>query len=312
VRAKEIDEPLLIKLYNEDLLSIVKCAEILKVSESCIRRILKKIKIIIRTPAQQNTHHDITGEQVLDLYCNQGLSIAQCSEKLNKSETFIKNRLKKSGIKTRSVIEGLRTFHKTDNIKDDKIIDLYENEKMSTYKISKYFNKSPQFARQRLLAINHEMRENVGEFNGSWKGGINPLQTKIRNCMKGKDWKIKCLERDKYRCTISGVNKDLQVHHSPLTFSEIFTNFIREHSDLNPINDYNKLFELAQNYEPFWNVNNGITISKEIHRKLHITEATQQAEKVKELRFAKMPIREIAKFYRVSDQTIRNILKTNN
>jgi len=172
MKAKEIDESLLIKLYKEDLLSIVKCAEILKVSESCIRRILKKLKIIIRSPGEQLTHRDITKEQVVDLYSGQGLSISQCAEKLNKSETFIKNRLKTSGIKTRSVIEGLRKFHNTDHITDKEIIDLYENKKMSTYEISAHFNKSPYFARQRLWAIDYPMRNNAGENNGSWKGDL--------------------------------------------------------------------------------------------------------------------------------------------
>jgi transposase len=308
MKAKEIDESLLIKLYNEDLLSIVKCAEILGVSESCIRRILRKLKIIIRTPSQQNTHQDVTNEQVADLYLNQGLSIAQCAEKLNKSDQFIRARLKQGNIKMRSVIEGLRVFHKTDNITDKEIIDLYENKKMSTYEISAHFNKSPYFARQRLWAIDYPMRENVGEFNGSWKGGITPLCLKIRNCERGKSWKRACLKRDEYKCKISGKIGTLHVHHHPLTFSEIFTNFLREYPDLNPINDYYKLFELSQNYEPFWDVNNGITISKEIHKTLHVNEATKEFERVIKLHNDGVTVCEISKIYSVCQSTIRNIL----
>jgi len=269
MKPNEIDEQLLLKLYNEDLLSIVKCAEILKVSESCIRRRLKKLKIVIRSPGEQLTHQDITKEQVVELYLNQGLSIAQCAAKLNKSEGFVKKRLKMSGVKIRSVIEGLRVFHKTDNITDDEIIDLYENKKMSTYEISKHFNKSPYFARQRLWQISYPMRDNAGENNGSWKGGITTLHSRIRTCKKMETWKVNCLRRDDYQCQISGSPDDVQVHHYPITFAEIFDNFLRKYPDLSPINDCDKLLELSQNHDPFWDINNGITISKEEHKKLH-------------------------------------------
>lgn len=375
MRPNEIDEKLLLKLYTEDLLSIVDCAKILKVSESCIRRRLRKLKIIIRSPGEQLTHRDITKEQVVDLYLNQGLSIAQCAEKLNKSETFVKNRLKKSDIKTRSVIEGLRVFHKTDNITDDEIIDLYENKKMSTYEISKYFNKSPAFAIKRLSAINYKRRKNTGEFNGSWeggisrridisehqkicdlylndktqtctkiaeqydvpapiiseilknnniipfrfgprnsswKGGITPLHMRIRACEKYELWRKNCRERDGYRCTISGVNRNLQVHHYPLTFSEIFANFLNENPYLNPINDSDKLFELSQTHEPFWDISNGITVSKRVHEELHTTEATKESTRVVKLYQNGVTTQELAKMYEVSDTTIRNILKANN
>lgn len=385
----EIDEKLLLKLYNEDLLSIVKCAEVLKVSESCIRRRLRKLKIIIRSPGEQNTHQDITKEQVVDLYLNQGLSVAQCAEKLNKSETFVKNRLKTSGIKTRSVIEGLRKFHKTDNITDEEIIDLYENKKMSTYEISKYFNKSPYFARQRLWAIDYTLRENAGEFNGSWKGGISrqidvskhqeicdlysndkdqtckqiaakynvspimiieilknnnivpsrlgsrnsswkggitPLHLKIRGCDKSDEWKRLCRERDGYKCRISGATNNLQVHHYPLTFSEIFANFLNENMDLNPVDDCDKLFELSQNYEPFWDIENGMTIAEEIHQKLHNNKEKMDAKimtlynnnalknknRIIQLYNSGVKTWELSKMYQVSDTTIRNILKANN
>lgn len=389
MKPNKIDEQLLLKLYNEDLLSIVKCAEILKVSESCVRRRLRKLKIIIRSPGEQLTHRDVTKERVVDLYSNQGLSIAQCAEKLNKSETFVKNRLKKSDIKIRSVIEGLRVFHKTDNITDDAIIDLYENKKMSTYEISAYFNKSPYFARQRLWAIDYPMRENIGEFNGSWKGGISrqinvsehqkicnlylndktqtcktiaeqygvhpliiieilkdnkiipslfgernpswkggitPLHLKIRNCDKNDTWKRLCRERDGYKCRISGATSNLQVHHYPLTFSEIFTNFLNENLDLNPVDDCDKLFELSQNHEQFWDIENGMTITEEIHQKLHDSKekmdakimmsynnnALKNKDRIIQLYNSDVKTWELAKMYQVSDTTIRNILKENN
>jgi len=370
MKANEIDEQLLLKLYNEDLLSIVKCAEILKVSESCVRRRLRKLKIIIRTPAEQNTHQDVTNEQVTFLY-KQGLSISETAKQLNKSEQFVRARLKKDGTETRSLSESIRKRYGTDNITDEEIINLYENEKMSTYEISKHFNKSPAFAIKRLSAIDHKRRKNIGEFNGSWeggisrqidvsehqkicylylndktqtckkiaeqygvsalivieilkengvvpsrfgsrnsswKGGITSLHLKIRDCDKNHIWKRLCRERDGYKCRISGATNNLHVHHYPLTFSEIFTNFLNEYPNLNPSDNYEELFKLSQNYEPFWNIDNGMTVSSETHQKLHMSDARKDSERVIQLYLDGISIKEIANVYDVSKETIRNIL----
>lgn len=78
------------------------------------------------------------------------------------------------------------------------------------------------------------------------------------------------MERDDYKCRITGDTGDLQVHHYPRQFSKIFNDFLADNSNLNPISDCDQLFALAQNYDPFWDVDNGMTVAVEMHKRLHI------------------------------------------
>ena len=54
----------------------------------------------------------------------------------------------------------------------------------------------------------------LGELNGSWKGGITPLNEKIRKSFKYVEWARLVKERDKYTCQICGkVGGDLHSDH---------------------------------------------------------------------------------------------------
>ncbi len=43
-----------------------------------------------------------------------------------------------------------------------------------------------------------------GENNHNWKGGITPINTKIRNSTEYRDWRIAVFERDDYTCQECG------------------------------------------------------------------------------------------------------------
>lgn len=54
----------------------------------------------------------------------------------------------------------------------------------------------------------------VGELNGSWKGGVTPLNEKIRKSFKFVEWSKLIKERDKYTCQICGkVGGELHSDH---------------------------------------------------------------------------------------------------
>lgn len=82
-----------------------------------------------------------------------------------------------------------------------------------------------------------------GEKSHFWKGGVTPINAKIRESLDSKLWKRNCLERDNWTCKKTGqVGGKLVVHH--------ISNF-------------------SNNTELRFDVSNGITLSRESHREFH-------------------------------------------
>lgn len=108
-----------------------------------------------------------------------------------------------------------------------------------------------------------------GSNNPKWNGGSSGLHKLIRTCKKYETWRKTCFERDKYTCQLTGqIGGELEVHHKT-RFSVLIKNFLNQYPDLNPTDNIDKLSFLSQYYQPFWDINNGITLNKEGHRKLH-------------------------------------------
>lgn len=56
----------------------------------------------------------------------------------------------------------------------------------------------------------------IGKNNHRWKGGITPLNTKIRNSEEYKKWRLSVFARDEYACVLCGVSgskKPLNADH---------------------------------------------------------------------------------------------------
>lgn len=63
-------------------------------------------------------------------------------------------------------------------------------------------------------------RQNIGSNNGSWKGGITPLQKKIRNSKEYINWRTAVYERDDWTCRYcESRGGRLEAHHI-LSFAE--------------------------------------------------------------------------------------------
>jgi len=88
-----------------------------------------------------------------------------------------------------------------------------------------------------------------------WKGGITPLILHIRQSFKSRQWRSDIFTRDNFTCQDCGqVGGRLNVHHiksfsSIIQFYEITT------------------FEEALECDELWNINNGITLCIECHKK---------------------------------------------
>lgn len=274
---KKIDIGLAIRLYKDQKKSAMETSKIVGCSTQTLINNLREHGIDIRTNGYWN--EKATFEQLKYDYIDLKMSLTEIAEKYKMSPSSILERLNKNGIKLRNQKEALfEAIHKIPLEEHQKICNLYLNDKTQNCgKIARQYMVHRSTI-SGILKKNNIIPENDGSRNPAYKGGITPLHTKIRNCEKAEFWKRACLERDEYKCKISGINQNLQVHHYPLTFSEIFTNFLREYSDLNPLTNSDKLFELSQNYEPFWDIDNGITISEEMHKKLHTTKGISDEE----------------------------------
>lgn len=106
-------------------------------------------------------------------------------------------------------------------------------------------------------------REKISEANRgansySWKGGITPLVGQIRRSWKYRQWRSDVFTRDDFTCQICGKRGggELVAHHiKPF-------NLIIEENNI-------RTFQEALDCEELWDINNGITLNKEIHYEFH-------------------------------------------
>lgn len=95
---------------------------------------------------------------------------------------------------------------------------------------------------------------NSGEKHHAWKGGVSPLQLKIRRLPEYIAWRIACMKRDQYTCQFClKRGGDLEVDHIH-RFSEILReNLIKSVSD-------------ARNCCILWDILNGRTLCVKCHK----------------------------------------------
>lgn len=96
-----------------------------------------------------------------------------------------------------------------------------------------------------------------GKNNHFWKGGISSINKRIRRSKKFRDWREDVFKRDNYTCQICGFSSgqgkhiDLHLHH--IKFFSEFPQFR-------------------------FDVNNGITLCKNCHQKLHLNKFAEKQE----------------------------------
>jgi len=97
--------------------------------------------------------------------------------------------------------------------------------------------------------------DTIREKNVNWKGGITPLTKQIRHCFKYRQWISDIFQRDAYTCQeCNQKGGKLNAHH------------VKEFSKI--IEEYKiKTLEQALNCEELWNINNGLTLCKDCHKK---------------------------------------------
>ena len=98
----------------------------------------------------------------------------------------------------------------------------------------------------------------IGENSYNWKDGICSISHRIRSLVRYSKWVQNVFKRDKYTCQKCGDNRggNLEAHHI-----NKLNNIIRD-NNLKEIIDVIKCKEL-------WDLNNGITLCKNCHKKEH-------------------------------------------
>ena len=102
-----------------------------------------------------------------------------------------------------------------------------EAEKLEKY-ISETYNVSPNVINRLLKKFGIKIRDCseskfgllTGEKHPNWKGGVTTLYSKLRQFFKTRQTHT-TLERDGYKCSMCGDDKNLQVHHIKY-FKDIF------------------------------------------------------------------------------------------
>jgi len=113
---------------------------------------------------------------------------------------------------------------------------------------------------------------NRGKNNCNWKGGISSLETIIRGLPKSKRWAKSIKKRDKgvcQKCNQKGGNLD--AHHIK-SLDILIRQFLQKFKNLDREKDKFILKDLAVDFEPFWDINNGRTLCHKCHKSLKFLE----------------------------------------
>lgn len=178
--------------------------------------------------------------------------------------------------------KGYKTIQELDSLLTEAfLLREYVEKKKSRWALSKEIGCDESTIKDRLIkycipvrgikeAYSKETRQKVskarrGKNNPNWKGGASSFYSLIYNISEAVTWRRKIFERDKYtcqKCNIKGGK--LEAHHIK-KFVLIIREFLAPYSYFNIEVDREKLLELAKNYIPFWDLNNGRTLCYDCH-----------------------------------------------
>lgn len=265
-KKKQIDIELAIRLYRDEKKSSPEVSRIVGCSVQTLLCHLRDAGVVIRGSSDLKIKVDF--ETLRYEYEDLKMSTIEIADKHSMSPVSVWQRLYRHGIKMRNREESC-TNRKIPTSEYQIICDYYQkNKDKNCSDIAKDYGVHSSTI-SNILKQNGIVVDRTGPRSKTYKGGITPLHTRIRNCEKSEFWRRACMERDEYKCRITGKTGQLHVHHYPVSFSKLFNAFLSLHQNLNPINDSDKLFELAQEYQPFWDIDNGMTVSETMHDRLH-------------------------------------------
>lgn len=129
-------------------------------------------------------------------------------------------------------------------------------------------DKMKKAKRGKRVSPNTEFKK--GHQSWNWMGGKNSVRENIKLLPKYKEWRYEIFKRDKFTCQNCGIKSGqgkvvlFSAHHKT-PFFILLKQLFKKYNHLSPIEDRNILIELAKNFEPFWDINNGITLCTNCH-----------------------------------------------
>ena len=231
--------------------------------------------------------YNITKKFLQQEYIINKKSTTEIAKELNCGHSTIANRLKKYNIKTRTISENNigkgnpafvdgRTLIKHFCIDCKKEIcyqtALYSGKKCShcARPKKKYYCKLcgkeiGYWGAHYGLGI-CKYCVNKGDRNPNFKDGRTSLQVSIRNLFEHKQWRKQVFKRDDFECQeCNQIGGKLEAHHK-IAFAKLLQEFLQEYNQFSPIEDKETLVRLAMKWQPFWNIDNGVTLCEDCHK----------------------------------------------
>jgi 5-methylcytosine-specific restriction endonuclease McrA len=107
------------------------------------------------------------------------------------------------------------------------------------------------------IIMAEKARLRTGEKANNWKGGMSPLRVAIKKTFEYRQWRSDIFGRDNWTCQdCNKKSRKIEAHH--IIYLAII---IKEYGLKNIIE--------ARECEKLWDINNGVTLCKECHKKRH-------------------------------------------
>lgn len=247
-------------------------------SSSVIYRIMKANNLAINYIPNYSSYDSSKDELICSLYLD-GFSTTEIAKEIGVSHRTILNHLNHCNIQIRNLQAA--QFAKEGKVLPEELIsynslyDLYVTQHKSKKDLGKMFNVDSGTINTCLRNLNIPIRNNseskiginTGSFHPNWQGGITPLYMRLRESFR-TILVPKILKRDNYTCQLCGAKGNLHVHHI-IHFSDIMKEILLEHSELNPINNINELYNIAVRDSRLNDLNNLITCCPNCHYNIY-------------------------------------------
>ena len=207
------------------------------------------------------TYIIIDKDTLRDLYLSKNMTLLECANELNCSNTTIRKWLNIYNIPKRTmtkkknrVYNNFKGKHHTEESKE-KI----RQSKLGTTLSEETKQKMSDSKKGKKLSEAHieNIRiSNLGNKSHFWKGGISLLSERIRGSSEYIKWRQQIFERDNYTCQRCNSCGEINAHHI-----DYFSDIIEKNNITT--------FEDALSCELLWDTSNGITLCTECHMKLH-------------------------------------------